>query len=219
MALCAIVNSSTLMADPVLHHSPPPSASPPAPAPAGPAAALGRGTLGPQGLDALGAAGGQVGVGVEVGAVEVLVVVGDSEVLPDGQPAGPDGGVPAENVQSPATLRKENKMQRTINWACNYDMASKDLFSLNTIDIQHLNISNACRIIWRSPKQKCSMMWNISTGLSSDPGSASSSMMRSMSTLAWMKSPSVDRRTVPLMPIRQCSERKKYSMLIKKMYA
>ena len=33
----------------------------------------------------------------------------------------------------------------------------------------------------------------------------SSSMMRSISTLAWMKSPSVDRRTVPLMPIRQCS--------------
>ena len=47
------------------------------------------------------------------------------------------------------------------------------------------------------PRQKCSTMWNISTGLSRDPTSASSSIMRSMSTLAWMKSPSVDRRTVP----------------------
>ena len=93
---------SSWMADPVLHHSPPSSAPPPAPAPAGPAAALGRGALRPQGLDALGAAGGEVGVGVEVGAVEVLVVVGDGEALPDRQPAGPDGGVPAENVQSPA---------------------------------------------------------------------------------------------------------------------
>ena len=90
------------MADPVHHHSPPSSAPSPAPAPAGPAAALGRGTLGPQGLDALGAAGGEVGVGVEVGAVEVLVVVGDGEALPDSQPARPDGGVAAENVQSPA---------------------------------------------------------------------------------------------------------------------
>ena len=30
-------------------------------------------------------------------------------------------------------------------------------------------------------------------------------MIRSMSTFAWMKSPSVDLLTVPLMPIRQCS--------------
>ena len=30
-------------------------------------------------------------------------------------------------------------------------------------------------------------------------------MIRSMSTLAWMKSPSVDLLTVPLMPMRQCS--------------
>ena len=95
------------MADPVHHHSPPSSAPSPAPAPAGPAAALGRGTLRPQGLDALRAAGGKVGVGVEVGAVEVLVVVGDGEALPDGQPAGPDGGVPAENVQSPAPCMYE----------------------------------------------------------------------------------------------------------------
>ena len=132
------------MADPVLN-SPP--SSTPSPAPAGPAAALGRGTLRPQGLDALGAAGGEVGVGVEVGAVEVLVVVGDGEVLPDGQPAGPDGGVPAENVQSTATLRKENKMQRTINCACNYDLASNYSFSLNRLDISGLIIRNACRII------------------------------------------------------------------------
>ncbi len=49
------------------------------------------------------------------------------------------------------------------------------------------------------------MMWKISTGFSADPQGSSSWMMRSMSTLAWMKSPSVLRRTVPLMPMRQCS--------------
>lgn len=37
------------------------------------------------------------------------------------------------------------------------------------------------------------------------PISGSSVMIRSISTLAWMKSPSVLRRTVPLMPMRQCS--------------
>lgn len=57
----------------------------------------------------------------------------------------------------------------------------------------------------RRPRQKCSMMWKISTGFSMLPISGSSVMMRSMSTLAWMKSPSVLRRTVPLMPMRQCS--------------
>lgn len=57
----------------------------------------------------------------------------------------------------------------------------------------------------RLPKQKCSTMWKISTGLSLLPNSGSSSMIRSMSTLAWMKSPSVLRFTVPLIPIRQCS--------------
>lgn len=48
-------------------------------------------------------------------------------------------------------------------------------------------------------------MWKISTGFSMLPISGSSVMIRSMSTLAWMKSPSVLRRTVPLMPMRQCS--------------
>ena len=49
------------------------------------------------------------------------------------------------------------------------------------------------------------MMWKISTGFSMLPISGSSVMIRSISTLAWMKSPSVLRRTVPLMPMRQCS--------------
>lgn len=57
----------------------------------------------------------------------------------------------------------------------------------------------------RLPRQKCSIMWNISTGFSIEPYSGSSDMIRSISTFAWMKSPSVDRRTVPLMPIKQCS--------------
>lgn len=49
------------------------------------------------------------------------------------------------------------------------------------------------------------MMWNISTGFSIEPYSGSSDIIKSMSTFAWMKSPSVDLRTVPLIPIRQCS--------------
>ena len=57
----------------------------------------------------------------------------------------------------------------------------------------------------RLPRQKCSAIWNISTGLSRLPWSGSSSMIRSMSTLAWIKSPSVDLLTVPLIPMRQCS--------------
>lgn len=72
------------------------------------------------------------------------------------------------------------------------------------------------------PKQKCSIIWNISTGFSKLPYSGSSDMIKSISTFAWIKSPSVDLRTVPkiltfffsenyikqnkpLMPIRQCS--------------
>lgn len=42
-------------------------------------------------------------------------------------------------------------------------------------------------------------------GFSKLPNSPSSDMIKSMSTFAWMKSPSVERRTVPLMPIKQCS--------------
>lgn len=57
----------------------------------------------------------------------------------------------------------------------------------------------------RRPKQKCSIIWKISMGFSELPNSPSSDMIKSMSTFAWMKSPSVERRTVPLMPIRQCS--------------
>lgn len=37
------------------------------------------------------------------------------------------------------------------------------------------------------------------------PISGSSVIIKSMSTLAWMKSPSVLRLTVPLIPMRQCS--------------
>lgn len=48
-------------------------------------------------------------------------------------------------------------------------------------------------------------MWNISTGFSIEPYSGSSDMIKSMSTFAWIKSPSVDRLTVPLIPIKQCS--------------
>ena len=55
------------------------------------------------------------------------------------------------------------------------------------------------------PRQKCSMMWNISSGFSILPNCGSSDIIKSMSTFAWMKSPSVDLRTVPLMPMRQCS--------------
>lgn len=62
---------------------------------------------------------------------------------------------------------------------------------------------NRCNLL--RPKQKCSMMWNISTGFSTFPISGSSVMIKSMSTFAWMKSPSVLRRTVPLIPIKQCS--------------
>ena len=79
------------------------SASPTAPASAGPTAAFRRWTLGPQCLDPLGAAGREVGVGIEVRAVEVLVVVGDGESGADGQPAWTDGGVAPKNVQSTAT--------------------------------------------------------------------------------------------------------------------
>ena len=50
----------------------------------------------------------------------------------------------------------------------------------------------------RLPRQKCSIILNISMGFSRDPGSGSSSIMRSMSTFAWIKLPSVDLRTVPL---------------------
>lgn len=57
----------------------------------------------------------------------------------------------------------------------------------------------------RRPKQKCSIMWNISIGFSEFPNSPSSDIIKSMSTFAWMKSPSVERRTVPLIPIKQCS--------------
>lgn len=57
----------------------------------------------------------------------------------------------------------------------------------------------------RLPRQKCSIIWKISTGFSIEPYSGSSEIIRSISTLAWMKSPSVDRLTVPLIPIRQCS--------------
>lgn len=49
------------------------------------------------------------------------------------------------------------------------------------------------------------MILNISEGFSREPYSGSSVMIRSISTLAWIKSPSVERRTVPLIPIRQCS--------------
>ena len=79
--------------------SPTPSASSAAPAPT----RLWRRTLWPQRLDALGAAGGEVGIGVEVRAVEVLVVVGDGESGADSQPTGTNGGVAAENVQTPTT--------------------------------------------------------------------------------------------------------------------
>lgn len=57
----------------------------------------------------------------------------------------------------------------------------------------------------RLPRQKCSIIWKISTGFSMEPYSGSSEIIRSMSTFAWIKSPSVDRLTVPLIPIRQCS--------------
>ena len=79
--------------------SPTPSASSPAPAPT----RLWRRTLWPQRLDALGTAGGEVGIDVEVRAVEVLVVVGDGESGADSQPTRTDGGVAPKNVQSTAT--------------------------------------------------------------------------------------------------------------------
>lgn len=64
---------------------------------------------------------------------------------------------------------------------------------------------NRCNLL--RPKQKCSMMWKISTGFSTFPISGSSVMIKSMSTFAWMKSPSMLLRTVPLIPIKQCSWR------------
>lgn len=64
---------------------------------------------------------------------------------------------------------------------------------------------NRCNLL--RPKQKCSIMWKISTGFSTFPISGSSVMIKSISTFAWMKSPSVLLRTVPLIPIRQCSWR------------
>lgn len=48
-------------------------------------------------------------------------------------------------------------------------------------------------------------MLKISDGFSRDPYSGSSVIIKSISTFAWMKSPSVERLTVPLIPIRQCS--------------
>lgn len=42
-------------------------------------------------------------------------------------------------------------------------------------------------------------------GFSGLPYSGSSDMIKSISTFAWMKSPSVERLTVPLIPIKQCS--------------
>ena len=66
----------------------------------------------------------------------------------------------------------------------------------------HEEIKFAYRLL---PRQKCSMIWNISTGFSIDPYSGSSDIIKSISTLAWIKSPSVERLTVPLIPIRQCS--------------
>ena len=68
-----------------------------------------------------------------------------------------------------------------------------------------IDVSLPKRCRRRRPRQKCSMMWNISTGFSALPHGSSSAITRSMSTLAWMKSPSVLRRTVPRIPIRQCS--------------
>lgn len=49
------------------------------------------------------------------------------------------------------------------------------------------------------------MMEYISSGFRVDPKGASSATMMSVSTLAWMTWPSCARRTVPLMPIKQCS--------------
>lgn len=65
------------------------------------------------------------------------------------------------------------------------------------------SLPNRCSLL--RPKQKCSMMWKISTGFSTFPISGSSVIIKSMSTLAWMKSPSVLLRTVPFIPIKQCS--------------
>ena len=88
--------------------SPTPSASSAAPAPT----RLWRRTLWPQRLDALGAAGGEVGIDVEVRAVEVLVVVGDGESGADSQPTRTDGGVAPKNVQSPTPcMGKLNSIQ------------------------------------------------------------------------------------------------------------
>ncbi|KNC30362.1 hypothetical protein FF38_03924 [Lucilia cuprina] len=42
-------------------------------------------------------------------------------------------------------------------------------------------------------------------GFSKEPNSSSSDIIKSISTLACIKSPSVERLTVPLMPIKQCS--------------
>lgn len=89
-----------------------------------------------------------------------------------------------------------------------YTLASKfELVSSGpTVNHPALIVSSRPKT-WRRrlPRQKCSMMWKISTGLLLLPYSVSSSIIRSMSTLAWMKSPSVLLLTVPFIPIKQCS--------------
>ena len=56
-------------------------------------------------------------------------------------------------------------------------------------------------------------MLKISDGFSRDPYSGSSVIIKSISTLAWIKSPSVERLTVPLIPIKQCSYTKSVHQL------
>ena len=84
-----------------LDSSSPSSASPTASA--GTTAAFRWWTLRPQCLDPLGAAGREVGVGIEIRAIKILVVVGDGESGANGQPAWTDGRVAPKNVQSSAT--------------------------------------------------------------------------------------------------------------------
>ena len=133
----------------------------------------------------------------------------------------------SKTLQKMCTRKKLNTQQRTeqqntpcILWACMQNWRQEtNLGQAQTSASKLLEVRPEPRVSqpglmvesrpnrWRRrrPKQKCSTMWKISTGLSLLPNSGSSSMMRSMSTLAWIKSPSVLRFTVPLIPIRQCS--------------
>ena len=57
----------------------------------------------------------------------------------------------------------------------------------------------------RFPRLKCSIRWYISSGFCILPLAGSSETMMSVSTFAWIKCPSVERLTIPFIPIKQCS--------------